>query len=69
MSAPTPNQVTPADQRRHAVVADVLSGLEGVESEPLDVQSARLAQAQLVLAGVLNNDPTVINPSLPGVQP
>lgn len=56
-----------ADQHRKALVEETMASLDGVDALPLDQQSARLAQAQATLAGVLSNDPDVIRPGLPGV--
>ncbi|HSO68879.1 MAG TPA: hypothetical protein VLQ67_04505 [Arachnia sp.] len=67
MSVPTPRAAAPSDVRRSQVVAGVMASLDGVEELPLDEQTARLTEAQAVLAGVLNNDPGVGQPGIPGV--
>lgn len=67
MTAPTPRIAAPSDVRRLQLVADVIAGLQGVEDAPLDDQVARLSEAQVVLAGVLNNDPGLGQLGIPGV--
>lgn len=67
MSVRTPRLAAPSDVRRSQVVADVMAGLGGVEELPLADQIARLTEAQAVLAGVLDDDPGVGQPGIPGV--
>lgn len=67
MTAPTPRSAAPSDVRRTELVAETMAGLEGIEALPLDQQTAKLSEAQRILAGVLNNDPAVTQLGLPGV--
>lgn len=67
MNTPTPRSAAPSDVRRLQLVDEVLSGLDGVESASLDEQVERLGDAQAVLSGILNNDPGVVQPGIPGV--
>ncbi|NHB85843.1 hypothetical protein G7085_18200 [Tessaracoccus sp. HDW20] len=48
-------------------MAELVASLDGVEELPLPGQTARLTEAQRILAGVLNNDPMVTQLGLPGV--
>ena len=67
MTAPTPRSAAPSDVRRTDLVSETMAGLEGIEDLPLDQQTAKLSEAQRILAGVLNNDPAVTQLGLPGV--
>lgn len=67
MSVPTPRQAAPTDVRRLALVAEVMEAVRDVESLPLAEQSAALSEAQRVLAGVLSNDPSVLQQGIPGL--
>lgn len=68
MMTATPRDAAPDDVRRAQLVARVMEGLEGIESLPLAEQTARMAQAQRALSGVLSNDPTIIQAGLPGLD-
>lgn len=67
MSLRTPRPAAPSDVRRSQVVANVMASLEGVAELPLEDRIARLTEAQAVLAGVLDDDPGVGQPGIPGV--
>ena len=67
MTEPTPRSAAPADVRRLELVGEFLASLDGVEELPLDQLANRLGEAQGVLAGVLNNDPSVTQLGIPGV--
>ncbi|WP_458993644.1 hypothetical protein [Tessaracoccus sp. G1721] len=54
--------------KRTALVHATMAGLEGLEDLPLGEQIALLGEAQTVLAGVLNNDPGLNQPGIPGVS-
>lgn len=55
MNGPTPRDIAPT--RRIEAVAEVLASLDAIEDLPLDQEAARLAEAQTMLAKVLNNEP------------
>ncbi|HOA27323.1 MAG TPA: hypothetical protein PKG51_07405 [Arachnia sp.] len=67
MTEPTPRSAAPADVRRLELVGELMASLDGVEELPLDQLANRLGEAQGVLAGVLNNDPSVTQLGIPGV--
>ncbi len=67
MTEPTPRSAAPADVRRLELVGELVASLDGVEELPLDQLANRLGEAQGVLAGVLNNDPSVTQLGIPGV--
>ena len=67
MTEPTPRSAAPADERRLELVGELMASLDGVEELPLDQLANRLGEAQGVLAGVLNNDPSVTQLGIPGV--
>ena len=67
MTEPTPRSAAPADVRRLELVGELMASLDGVEALPLDQLANRLGEAQGVLAGVLNNDPSVTQLGIPGV--
>jgi hypothetical protein len=67
VTEPTPRSVVPADVRRLELVGELMASLDGVEELPLDQLANRLGEAQGVLAGVLNNDPSVTQLGIPGV--
>ena len=67
MTEPTPRSAAPADVRRLELVGELVASLDGVEELPLDQLATRLGEAQGVLAGVLNNDPSVTQLGIPGV--
>lgn len=64
---PTPRSAAPSIVRRTELVTEAMAGLDGMEGLPLDEQTAKLSEAQRILAGVLNNDPAVTQLGLPGV--
>ncbi|MHA6511471.1 hypothetical protein [Tessaracoccus sp. Z1128] len=66
-ASPSPHHFVAPHVRRMALVEEVMAGLEGLDDLPLDEQTARLGEAQAILAGVLNNDPGVVQPGIPGV--
>ena len=45
---PTPRQAAPSDVRRTELVGEVLAGLEALDELPLEEQTARLTEAQLL---------------------
>lgn len=55
MSGPTPRDIAPT--RRIEAVAEVLASLDTIEDLPLEQEATRLAEAQTMLAKVLNNEP------------
>ncbi len=67
MTVPTPLTSVPSDVRRTALVHETMAGLEGLAASPLAEQISQLAEAQAVLAGVLNNDPGLRQPGIPGM--
>jgi hypothetical protein len=67
VTEPTPRSAAPADVRRLELVGELMASLDGVEELPLDQLANRLGEAQGVLAGVLNNDPSVTQLGIPGV--
>lgn len=67
MTAPTPRSAAPSDVRRLQAVEEVLAALEGSEDAPLQDQVERLDDAQAALSRILNNDPGVGQPGIPGV--
>ena len=67
MTAPSPADSAPSDVRRTALVHATMAGLEGLEDLPLGEQITLLGEAQSVLAGVLNNDPGLRQPGIPGM--
>lgn len=67
MTQPTPRSAAPSDVRRTQLVAETMSELDGVEELPLAEQAHRLDQAQRTLAAVLSNDPSIVQPGIPGV--
>ncbi len=67
MTEPTPRSAAPADVRRLELVGELMASLDGVDELPLDQLANRLGEAQGVLAGVLNNDPSVTQLGIPGV--
>ena len=67
MTEPTPRSAAPAEVRRLELVGELMASLDGVEELPLDQLANRLGEAQGVLAGVLNNDPSVTQLGIPGV--
>ena len=68
MTVPTPRAAAPSDVRRVELVGEVMAGLDGLDELSLEQQAAKLAEAQTILAGVLNNDPAVTQLGLPGVS-
>ncbi|HMQ65686.1 MAG TPA: hypothetical protein PJ992_05300 [Arachnia sp.] len=67
MTEPTPRSAAPAEVRRLELVGELMASLDGVDELPLDQLANRLGEAQGVLAGVLNNDPSVTQLGIPGV--
>jgi len=67
VTVPTPRSAAPGDLRRQELVAELVASLDGVEDLPLPEQTARLTEAQRILAGVLSNDPMITQLGLPGV--
>lgn len=68
MTTPTPRSSAPDYAQRHMLVDQLMRGLEGVESQPIDEQTRRLSEAQRILSAVLSNDPTVNQAGLPGME-
>ena len=67
MTEPTPRSAAPAEVRRLELVGELMASPDGVDELPLDQLANRLGEAQGVLAGVLNNDPSVTQLGIPGV--
>ena len=67
MTEPTPRSAAPAEVRRLELVGELMASLDGVDELPLDQLANRWGEAQGVLAGVLNNDPSVTQLGIPGV--
>ncbi len=55
MNGPTPRDIAPS--HRVDAVKEVLASLETMEDLPLEQEAERLAEAQSILAKVLNNEP------------
>ncbi|TRY16645.1 hypothetical protein FOJ82_15805 [Tessaracoccus rhinocerotis] len=67
MTSPTPRDAAPAVERRKELVAEAMSGLDGVGEADTAEQLARLDEAQTILAAVLNNQ-DVNQLGIPGVH-
>lgn len=67
MTSSKPHDALPADKSGRNLVAELMDGLEGVEELPVEEQTARLAQVQRTLAGILSDDPLLTRVSKPGI--
>ncbi|SHJ71112.1 hypothetical protein SAMN02745244_03084 [Tessaracoccus bendigoensis DSM 12906] len=66
MTSSKPHDAHPADMSGRNLVAELMDGLVGVEELPVEEQTARLAQVQRTLAGILSDDPLLTRVSKPG---
>lgn len=67
MDHPTPGSAAPPEVRRQQVVQEAMASVEGIADLAVADQLQRLAEAQQVLAAVLQNSSDIPQPGIPGV--